>query len=738
MNACNREIERTKWGGRFPGKTYFPLLLSNGVDAMMINLLGSGDAWFEQCDYGAPLSMQRSPGWFKCDRRTRKGVNLAYGILFPLFEFASAPVMNGDTAVPRNCRQYFEPRKATLTTFYEQMDNETGEWLRIKVTTFLTANHVLVEHYEMMDTPSAGAALSFYINSPSEAYLRLYERSVRMDKVSLDIDAGISMMSYDFVFENFQGGARSWIDCACAAGESHSRENDVFAYGHVKTQLMHGGESFTRYLAAVDNEDAQDYQSALDEAIDGCRRMGYERIMRRHQEEWESYFGTVHVEIPDRSASFIYDVSRYLLRANLHPSGFLPMGSLPYLWQGVMFWDAGFAVKALIGCGNLEEAGRVLGHLHSYLPEARKMARRFKAGGARLEWTAEIRKFTRYGKPVTQIHNNSWWAHVIYSYYQNTGDREFLRTNFGLMEELLVFVTDRFIRDCGDYAIISRCEGVDESVSNEKVNDTWTCAVTLRALEDYRAAAEILERRPAIRNLCALVGKLRAGLERNMDENSIMQSFQGGHLPHWGSLIYDLFPDHPSLKATLAKMMENYDKEMDLYNLHGVTRYAEKSFPWTEYWAARIFSRVADPLAHHLLSHAGKNVNYFGALPERVFYHGEPCNHWFISAHAAMIWAVNGMLANATGNTLRILAGSAHAWKNVEFKNIHAGEGLVVSAKVANGKLAGLEVVNLYSSSRRIKCYFGKEKQARNLKLTGAHGRTAAMKTREKTNIGAA
>jgi len=139
---------------------------------------------------------------------------------------------------------------------------------------------------------------------------------------------------------------------------------------------------------------------------------------------------------------------------------------------------------------------------------------------------------------------------------------------------------------------------------------------------DYRDAARELQRKPVISGLDEVIRKLTAGLEKNMDAKGVMQSFQGGRLPHWGSLIFDLFPGHPALKPTLAKMMENYDPGMKLYNFHGVTRYAEKCFPWGNYWAARNFSRVGDPAAHQLLANALESVNYFGAIPERVFYTG--------------------------------------------------------------------------------------------------------------------
>lgn len=710
-------IQTTPQGSCLPVKPYFPMYLGNGVDALMINLLGSGDAWWEQCDYGAPLPLQRSPGWFKCDRRTRRDTDLVYGTLFPLFEFASAPYLNGDLAVPRNCSQSFDSRTATVSTTYEQKDHDTGEWMKVRVRTFLTREHVLVEHYEVIEAPRGGAAFVFFLNSPSEPHLRIYQRPVCMDRASLKVDARRSWMAYDYAFERFRGGARSWCDVPCARGESSVRKGKVFVHGKLRTRPLAKGESFTRYLVAIDSADERDYRSALKRAMGRCRRLGYGRIRARHCAEWKAYFATSRVEIPGPSLAHVYDVSRYLIRANQHPSGFLPMGGFPYLWQGVMFWDAGFAVEAWLGSGNLAEARRTLDHVATYLPMARKLARRFGLRGARLEWTVEKERFTPYPVLVKQVHNNAWWAHAIYAYFDRTNDRRFLRKLFPLMEELLVFLADGFLEERGDHLIVRRCEGVDESISHEKVNDTWTCAVTLRALRDYRAAAEVLKRRPAIADLDGVILKLGRGLERNVDADGVMQSFQGGRIPHWGSLVFDLFPGHRALKPTLRRLMKNRDEENGLVNFHGLNRYAEKSFPWAGYWAARIMARAGDSRAHRILRATAESVNSLGGIPERVFYHGELVNQWFLTGHAAMVWAVHAMLAVADEEILRILGGSHRAWRDVRFERIHAGAGLVVSAEVRGGRLRRLGVCNLRSGPREIAVAFGGEAPSRKLSL---------------------
>jgi hypothetical protein len=169
--------------------------------------------------------------------------------------------------------------------------------------------------------------------------------------------------------------------------------------------------------------------------------------------------------------------------------------------------------------------------------------------------------------------------------------------------------------------------------------------------------------------------------------------------------------------------MKNYDPQMKLYNFHGVTRYAEKSFPWADYWVARCFSRIGNPTGHKLLKNALSNTNFFGGIPERVWYHGEYYNHYTITCTAAMVWAVNGMLANVTGNTLRILNSAGHAWRDVKFEGILAGEGLIVSADIRKGKLVRLRVRNLSRQQREIDCIVGQDAPRMRLTLCPGENR---------------
>jgi len=703
-----KEFEKTFYGCCFPDRHYHPVYLANGVDAVMINITGSGDSWWENSDYSSIFG-QYCRGWYKSDRRIYSDSNLVYGRIIPLFEFSSNALINDEIVVPRDCKQFFDPETATVTTFYKQLDNVSLQEMEVQITTFLTSDHILVEHYRFLKSPDSGASIQFFLNAPSKARLDIYPEPVIMDSFSLETVFEKSLIVCKYSKEKIRGVALSWFDCpGMPAKHEYPGKTDFTAV--LRTCRMKAGQSFTRYLIAVDERDDADFEKAARRILSKCQNSNFYKIYNDHREHWRRYSSTMSLKIPDGKISHIYNVSRYIIKANLHPSGFLPVGIMPYLWQSVMFWDACFAVEALIGTGNICEAKKVLEHLLVYEDEGRKLAQQHGRKGIRLEWTVEENRFTKYNFLTEQIHNNAMWAYQIFLFYRYTKDNEFLKKMFHFAEQLLLFIADGFLFDMGSHIIVTKCEGVDESTVIEKINDTWTCAITLRALMEYKTAAEAIGEKPLIQNIDELIKKITAGLNMNVDGNNVMQSFMGGKLPHWGSLIFDLFPNHPSLRPTIKRMMENYDVNLDMYNFHGVTRYAEKMFPWANWWVIRILARSGDGLCMKILENASKYTNYHGAIPERFFYHSEPFNNWFLTAHSAMVWAINGICANITGDTLRVLVCCGKKWKDVSFKNIFAGDGFIVSAEMKKGKIKKLSIENLSGKTKTLKIFVPGEK----------------------------
>jgi hypothetical protein len=198
-----------------------------------------------------------------------------------------------------------------------------------------------------------------------------------------------------------------------------------------------------------------------------------------------------------------------------------------------------------------------------------------------------------------------------------------------------------------------------------------------------------------------IADRIRQALDRNVDGQAVLQSFEGGMSPHWGSLIFHLFPQHPSRFATL-QALSHYDAEMDSYNSHGVAGYRGRIFTWTEFWISRLLAADEKPEGWQRLRQCAKFSDGFGSFPERVFYHGELLKQPFMSSHASYVWAMNSLLVNRQGDRLAVLTNLPAEWENVSFENLTTPDGLQVSATMEKKKIVRLVIKNLNQQERLI------------------------------------
>lgn len=690
-------IDLTEWGGRLPTQTYFPMYLGNGRDAMLINLLGSGEMHWEHPMRSAnPLTRLLNTEWYRADRRDHGHSALAYGQLMPFVNFSAGPMLRGEFVVPRDVRQYFHPRTATLTTMLSQLDNRTLERLELRIQTYLTAEGLLVQVVHCLAAPEAGAQYIFTMEEPGPEYQNAQVPLVKPEGVRFTPEVDdLNLLWYSSTWEQGRAVGFSLVG---GVGVSRSVEHRSAAPTPLQaeqvTEVFHQGATFWRIMALQDSREGEgegDNPDALCEELLGrVARLGVEGLAAAHRVGWEEYFATSSVTLPDPTAQFLYEVSRYNIKANLHPCGLLPMGTLPYLWQGAMFWDAAFGHQALLGCGNFAEARSITNHLATLEGHGRDLARAMGSEGIRLEWTVNLFDFSKYDPPTFQIHNNAVWAHCAFleEIYQA---RELDERMVGFVRGLLAFLVDRLALrgDTAPEPII----GVDESYCDPKPNDTWSLAACLAALDDYQ---QFCKRRGIVDDLPGLAEareRLDALLAGNVDAAGVLQSFTGGALPHWGSLVFDLFPDLESALPTLGLMTQNYSAECDLFNFHGLNRYAERAFPWANNWVARCLARMRRPEALHYWLNNTRATNTFGGVPERVYYHGENYINWCMTGHAAQVWAMNAMLADFRDGRLTLLGGIDPAlWQNLAYEDLRVEGGLAVSLTLQEGAVTSLRI----------------------------------------------
>lgn len=703
------KLEKNKFGACFPERPYFPLLAANGTDAILLGLGGFPDEpnWMA---YSAQLPFRVNLGWYKTARKDYAYANRRYG---PSCYGTSVGLAGLTTILTvgkehnlglRDSKQYFDPKKRVLTTLFSLEESRGKIRAEIRVTSFITDEHLLVERYEVLREPQSGLRFGFNLDTPCATYL--YELCVNPEKITLErMERGFGFTYKYRSPEVYDGMAATWTDCAQSACEA-SGDSLLTDYSPVIGQ----DRALTHYAAVVDAYDAKDYRGEIRRLLKKTLAAGYQAILDEHIQSAERERHDSSVTLPEKDLEYLYDYSHYILDATFErASGFMPMGILPANWENAMFWDCWFASMAWLSSNRADKAKGIARFYRNKLEEAQAVARKLNTRGARYAWTTNRAHFELNPENVIQFHNNAVIALQSLQVYAFTGDKEFLREIFDLVEQSLVFLTEKLVKIEKGRARLAECAGIDESTHDLKGTDTWTAAAYTKALDLYLEACARLERKPFRDNLEQILAMVKEAMDRNVDRDGVLQSFAGGIRPHCGSLVFELYPDHPALGKTL-KALSSYDKELDSYNsvslhLHG------RIFTWTEYRIAFILGQKEKPEGWIRLKKCAKFTDCFGSMPERVFYRGELLTSPFMTSHASYIWALNKLLMNRKGNRLAIFTNLPPAWKDLSFKNLTTHDGLRVSARMKRRKITRLEIVNTHAEKRDIRLFLPGKKE---------------------------
>jgi hypothetical protein len=694
-------LEQRGVGAVFPARPYYPLLAANGTDAILIGLAGFPDDPNWRC-YSMQLPSRASLGWYKTARKDYLYANRRYGVSsYGTSVALAAPttlltVGKENNLGVRHPQQFFDPRKRVLTTTFELHESRGTVPAKIRVTTFLTDEHLLIEHYEVLQAPQSGFRLGFQLDTPNATDLDelcVYPQATIFETMPAGFRFRYSYESPEIP----DGVAATWTDAGGCEIEWEGKRPVI-----ERTPILPEGATLTHYVAVVDAGDAPDFCGEVDRLREKTLALGYEEILREHLRQADARRDVARVHLPEKALEYLYEYSLYVLDASFdRASGFLPMGILPTCWQNAMFWDSWFASMAWLGSNRGDRAKKLSEFYRNKLPEARMLAQEMNCGGARFAWTTNRDHFEPNAERVMQFHNNAVIALQCLQVYEFFGDEEFLREYFDVVEQALIFLTEKLVRIEDGVACLRDCAGLDESTSDLKGTDTWTAATYVKALELYLEACQKLRRPPFQPTLDEIAVRVREALGRNVDAEGVLQSFAGGLSPHWGSLIFHLFPDHASRHRTIDALSK-YDTELDSYNSHGVAGYRGRIFTWTEFWIARILASDELPAGWERLRQCAKFADVFGSFPERVFYHGELLKQPFLSAHAAYLWAVNSLLVNRRGERLAVLTNLPEGWADLSFENITTPDGLKASATLEKSRISHLEIVNLNQETHTV------------------------------------
>ena len=136
-------------------RPYFPMLLANGRDAVLVDHSGSMMTGEPEHTHHE-LNQGVIKAWYKIAHRANRRQPL-----LPVVQSGYHMINNGERYEPGDYQQSFDPATAILTT------KISASGFEYVVETFMTHDSVLIEHYELSRVPAGNNELEFFISEPS-------------------------------------------------------------------------------------------------------------------------------------------------------------------------------------------------------------------------------------------------------------------------------------------------------------------------------------------------------------------------------------------------------------------------------------------------------------------------------------------------------------------------------------------------------------------------------------------
>ncbi len=698
-----------------PGN-YFPMFLGNGVDGVLIDWTGS--MGFKDHFSGVFCY------WHKIGRyANKKNGNFWAPAGDPVSIIRSGYILKGEESQYEieQSMQKFDSRQAILYTTAQATDYE------LEIETYLTCDHLLVEHYRVKRAPSWGKSeMVLLLNDPRKTYTgKLIEK---IDVTYANI--GDQIFAH-YKNENFTGGARMWIE-KIKGNFVIEQLAQLKATGGITLKKIKAGDEFVKYLCVVDNMDNKDYLGLLNAIYIKTKRNGIKGIRSSHLEEWQRYSKTSNIELGDESIENTFHLSLYLIRAMQHPEkGSIATNFFPTLHGGRTYWDFWFSYKALLYTNKVTEAEKLAFFWKKILPISRSYGRIWGATkGARFGWSV-----TPQGESpdlaADQFHNNGVVVLTAWEQYEYTANKKILEGLYPVIKEGVEFLIEACVDEKENLAVIRPVESLDETSPRE--NCTWTLTVTLKGIQILAEADKILGHQTNP-HLIELSHKLRQGLELNRI-GGILYPYRPfkDRLPHLNVasiLPFWLFPELYN-KKTLDAYLDDA-KELDGLGWGKGSRMRCRIFPWAEAIASATLAQGKDSRAYEHLLKVISCTNSYGGIPEYLWFSYNVSREWYLTAHSTFIIALRNILISEEANKVYLLQTIPKKWQNIQIKDFRLKGGLLLSLQAENGVMRELTLKNVSKENIEREFVVGKISQEK-ISVKIAAGKEKKM--RLKSNI---
>lgn len=666
---------------------YYPMLLSNGRDAVFIDYGGShfisrnGHSHLHQHE-GVPC------GWYKAAHRVKTKTQ-------PIQSIAAAGIqlhLFGAPAEPRFYAQTFHPETATLLTV---LDFYTD--IRISIENFLNDRSMWCQTVTVLQCPpERDISIGFMISAPFSGSSVLALPSPFTFKCAAESPDRIV---FDYETGGIQGGG--FLQADRPFDEIHSPGD---RHASCEGRYIHAKEGFvaSRVMSCADDSEGESYADALRERL-RMAGTGLRGLREEHLREWQQYFSTSRIDIPDKKLEYLYNVSRYVIRASQHPeSGLFGLGLLPNLWGGALYdyFDSWYSHVAMLSAGNLQEAEFYLKSFGKVAPVGRKALAKLNLPGVAFSgWDDCCGNFLRddYSAWVTEEKPCFSAYMIIAAYDQWRYMPESLTPEVkGLIREVIAFLRAVMICEDGDSVSIKEVAAGTEAGFLVKV-DTFNQLVVGKALS---SAGTMLEDD----RLARMGRKLIEGLSVNYREDGVLMPFQDAPYTGGMQLIYYLLslPEEMAIVSVEKTLLAgktvwgtNFEQTTEEY----------RHWPWIDAHAVICYAHAGmSESAMPYLIHQSCGASSLGAIPEKIRLDGSIVKYWYSSPHALVVWSLNDAFAHSdTEDEIRLAFGFHAPFADFACEGIRMPGGLLVSYRVSDRRLIRLRVENVAARDRRVR-----------------------------------
>lgn len=641
-------------GAIFGKKPYFPMILSNGIDNVLIGYSGSMGACqgHEAWNY-ANMKIQTIGGWYRADIVRKRFVENLLQCGYVVRQGIHADGI--ETA-----QQWFDPKTSVLTTRCNM------QYADVQVTTFLTRDHLLVHRFAV-HAHRGEMALQFFVRTPNVwAAFPLPPVSVLKANVApAPEDAKApTAKTLEFTIEG-----PGWPNTPGRVFCDHPEVKRVTTYnGYRGLEVPLAGQC--EFTFAVQCSLVQDVPGgAKPEPL--ADRFDYGAALQRHSAEWETFDSRSSIHLPHNGIEDVYRTSLYVIRAHQHPVvGGIILGAYPDMWNnGVGPSDMSFGMMGLLGANRMKEAELGVQYDRRLLPTLVRPQ------------TPEALHEDKHLEKI-QISLQAW------QFYLYSGRLSALKDYWDCVMQPVEFMMSNCIVEFEDHAEIIRSSGPNgkERVNGKVVhyaNPTCTLLDTIEALRGACAAADLLGR-PIDPRWRKLLPKLERGLEVNRIDGALREARSPKASPTCAFSQVGLFGAPMDKQAVLASIAHFTSREgFQTWANHGY-----RVVPWFICDASAALSRLGmtEEAARHA-EMAAQFTTTLNGFPEAVRPDGVYVKTWYATIHGDFVHAVNLLLLQRRNDAVELFPGVPAAWGDVSFESLRAPVGLVVSASRTAGKI---------------------------------------------------